>query len=266
MIQENTACTIINTLVILLQMRAWILAALVVSVVAAKGKNRHRAAGHGINESRQLSPSEQGLRASGNFDIPWIEETPDPRYDPRPQDVTHSSLRTVLGRNFDPNFMSIHRPISFKNSSLVDSDFPFRKNRHGRLVPKDPDKLPDYLRKVRFRYLWLPDGSRSLSSVKSNRLEYKLQNYLWAYTACPVVFRWRDLGKRFWPRWLKEGHCPKKKHSCSIPPGMNCQVADGEYKVVLRWHCSDKYEKGCRWIQAELPVVTRCECSCPSKD
>ncbi|XP_059478074.1 noggin-2-like [Neocloeon triangulifer] len=246
-------------------MRAWILAALVVSVVAAKGKNRHRAGGRGNNDS-QLPPNEPGLTASNGFNVPWLQESPDPKYDPHSNDINHSSLRKALGSRFDPNFMSIHRPLTFKNSSVLDSDFPFRRNRHGRLVPKDPDKLPDYLRKVRFRYLWLPDGSQGLSSVKSDRLEYKLQNYLWAYTACPVVFKWRDVGRRFWPRWIKEGSCPKRKHSCSIPPGMHCQVAGTDYKTLLRWHCSHKYEKGCKWIKVEVPVVTRCECGCPKTD
>jgi noggin len=250
----------------MLQMRAWILAALVVSVVAAKGKNRHRADGRGNNDSRHLSPSEQGLKPSSGFDLPWLEESPDPLLDPPKHSVNNKALQKELGRLYDHNFMSIHRPITFKNTSLVDTDFPFRKNGHGRLVPKDPDKLPDYLQKVRFHYLWLPDGTRSLSSVKSNRLEYKLQNFLWAYTACPVVYKWHDLGRRFWPRWLKQGHCPKKKHSCSIPPGMNCRPAAAEHKSLLRWHCSHKYEKGCKWIQAQLPVITRCECTCPENN
>jgi len=117
-------------------------------------------------------------------------------------------------------------------SDLV--EFPFRRNKFGRLVPVGD--MPPFLRKMNFRHIKLPDGSRLRTRI-SAKLRKKLQQFLWAYTACPVVYRWKDLGIRFWPRYLREGQCHEGKTSCSIPPGMKCRPAAKVYKTLLRWHC-----------------------------
>jgi noggin len=90
---------------------------------------------------------------------------------------------------------------------------------------------------MNFRYIRLPDGSRLRTRI-SAKLKKKLQQFLWGFTACPIVYRWKDLGIRFWPRYLKEGHCPAGKTSCSIPPGMKCRPAAKAHKTLLRWHCA----------------------------
>jgi noggin len=97
--------------------------------------------------------------------------------------------------------------------------------------------MPRFLRKMNFRHIKLPDGSRLRTRI-SAKLQKKLQQFLWAFTACPVVYRWKDLGIRFWPRYLKEGYCPAGKTSCSIPPGMKCRPAAKVHKTLLRWHCT----------------------------
>jgi noggin len=96
--------------------------------------------------------------------------------------------------------------------------------------------MPRSLRKMNFKYIRLPDGSRLRTRI-SAKLKKKLQQFLWAFTACPIVYRWKDLGIRFWPRYLKEGHCPAGKVSCSIPPGMKCRPSAKAHKTLLRWHC-----------------------------
>jgi noggin len=128
----------------------------------------------------------------------------------------------------------------------------------------------------------LPDGTK-LRTRLNPKLRRKLVQFLWAYTSCSVYEKWRDLGSRFWPRWLKEGHCYTER-SCSIPPGMNCKPSEAEYKVkvyivyqikiliifivqvILRWHCQD-YDKAkkCRWLPIRHPIVTGCACECPNK-
>lgn len=80
-------------------------------------------------------------------------------------------------------------------------------------------------------------GSK-LRTRLSPKLKRKLIQFLWAYTACPILQKWRDLGIRFWPRWLKEGHCESKR-SCSIPPSMTCSPSEAEYKVLLVSEKSD---------------------------
>ena len=44
--------------------------------------------------------------------------------------------------------------------------------------------------------------------VKFGRnLKKKVQNMLWSKSHCPVDYIWRDLGARFWPRYVREGAC-----------------------------------------------------------
>jgi noggin len=164
----------------------------------------------------------------------------------------------------------------------LDEDFPFRRNQRGRVVPVG--EMPESIAALDFRGVRLPDGQRLRTRI-SQRLRRKLQNFLWAYTACPVTRRWRDLGVRFWPRWLKEGHCPESP--CSIPPGMRCQPAGLRHQALLRWHCRPSglalasaglqqgqglqggqalqglgEQRHCSWIKVEYPIITECACSC----
>lgn len=173
----------------------------------------------------------------------------------------------------------------------LDEDSPFRRNPRGRLVPAGV--MPEAIASLDLRGVRLPDGS-SLRTRISPRLRRKLQHFLWAYTACPVQRRWRDLGVRFWPRWLKEGHCPAAP--CSIPPGMRCRPAATRHQALLRWHCRplptlvlqhglghqqddddvtaaaaagttdglghEQATRHCTWIKVEYPVITECSCGC----
>lgn len=253
-----------------------VMAALPAPLIAARHKHNDRDDQVSSNDSgdilfpRGRSPHDYGLRASPPLEIPAIVEPPSKIYDPRPKDINIELLKEKMGKTFDPKFMSINRPIHFRNNSLLqghfDYDFPFRTNRRGRLLPREPEALPDWLRRLRFRYIWLPDGTKAKTTVSGAKLERKLQNYLWAHTSCPVVYTWHDFGRRFWPRWIKLGHCPSGKQSCSIPPGMTCQQASTEYKPILRWHCNN-FEKAvrCQWIQIQYPIVTKCKCACPSE-
>lgn len=90
--------------------------------------------------------------------------------------------------------------------------------------------VPKFIRKLQYGALALPDGTK-LRTRLTPKLRRKLVQFLWAYTSCPVIEKWRDLGIRFWPRWLKEGQCHSER-SCSIPPGMTCKPSEAEYKVL----------------------------------
>ncbi|KAJ1528695.1 hypothetical protein ONE63_007088 [Megalurothrips usitatus] len=253
-----------------------------------------------------LSPERQGLRPSGvsalgGLSVPALLERPDRLYDPQPGDLNATLLRAKLGRHFDPRVMSVQRPAALRRqhkirySNLLDSgedsalldddqveldeDSPFRRNLRGRLVPAG--EMPESIATLDMRGVRLPDGSRLRTRI-SPRLRRKLQHFLWAYTACPVQRRWRDLGLRFWPRWLKEGHCPDAP--CSIPPGMRCRPSSTRHQALLRWHCRPlptlvlQQDQGggsgssgiadttatrhCSWIKVEYPIITECSCGC----
>ncbi|XP_005054386.1 PREDICTED: noggin-2-like [Ficedula albicollis] len=90
----------------------------------------------------------------------------------------------------------------------------------------------------------------------------KVLQWLWAHTHCPVLYAWKDLGVRFWPRYIKEGNCLAEK-SCSLPEGMFCKPVKSVTKTFLRWHCQGwSSQKYCTWIPVQYPLISECKCSC----
>ena len=65
-----------------------------------------------------------------------FQEPPGIKYDPRPKDLDTRLLRIQMGKNFDPEFMSIRKPYEISTSPNGTVRFPFKRNRKGRLVPK----------------------------------------------------------------------------------------------------------------------------------
>ncbi|XKL63261.1 hypothetical protein PGB90_005625 [Kerria lacca] len=221
------------------------------------------------NEQKRyhFSPEQMGLKASNILDeVPLVDLIePAPSIDdPRITELNITALRLKLGSNFDPNVMSINAPVDKDNMSY----FGFRRNRMGRLIPTGT--MPDYLSKIDFKYLTLTNGSKLRTKI-SSKLKRKIQQFLWAYSACPVIYRWKDLGIRFWPRYLKTGYCPENI-SCSVPPGMTCRPSATTHKTLLRWYCKNHIHssnssphKYCQWIKVEYPVLAECSCSCPPR-
>ena len=109
--------------------------------------------------------------------------------------------------------------------------------------------------------LVLPDGTKVRKQL-ARKVRKKLEKFLWLYTQCPVIYRWKDLGSRYWPRWVKQGRCLTNQ-SCSFPPGMRCRAAEERDVVILRWHCQ-RWDppRFCKWIYMHYPIVTRCKCGC----
>ncbi|NXN33095.1 NOGG2 protein, partial [Nycticryphes semicollaris] len=102
-------------------------------------------------------------------------------------------------------------------------------------------------------------GPRLKVGKKARR---KVLQWLWAYTYCPVLYTWKDLGVRFWPRYIKEGNCLAEK-SCSLPEGMFCKPVKSVTKTFLRWHCQGwSSQKYCTWIPVQYPLISECKCSC----
>ncbi|XP_060077723.1 noggin-like [Ylistrum balloti] len=189
-------------------------------------------------------------------DLPVIEliENPDNSFNPTDRDTDYRQLRRLLGHHFDKNFMSTVRPLESVIRPNGTLDFKLKKGR-----PKE--RRPNFI-----KYFGSPVftgvGSQSSKLRVSRRTRKKIQKYLWSSTHCPVFHTWKDLGVRFWPRWIKEGQCYKRK-SCSIPPGMTCRPSGSTSKTILRWHCRDWQKNAvCRWIHINYPIITRCSCEC----
>ncbi|XP_071750951.1 noggin 5 [Centroberyx gerrardi] len=180
------------------------------------------------------SPSDQ-------LPVPDLREDPDPGHDPGEQDLTESVLRKRLGSNFDRNFMA----VSAGNLSITDG--------RARLTGRIPDEL---------RRLDLTTTHYGLRVEVGRKVRRKIVHFLWAHTRCPVAYVWKDLGARFWPRFVKEGRCISAR-SCSFPHGMFCRASRSVSKTLLRWFCQGAAtHRHCSWIPVQYPIVSRCKCSC----
>lgn len=216
--------------------------------------------------------------------------------DPSPTDLDSRSLLALLGSDFDSTFMSPARP----SDNII--------NPNGTFLPYDGDFLDDSglgLAMPRLPVLRLPGRTSTskkikLTAARGQEARRKLQRYLAAYSHCPLFVRWRDLGRRFWPRWIREGSCRRpssgtasggsRERSCSIPSGMTCRPNQSSTKTVLWWHCrtpsagsrrhkvadqlapssssapSNMGGSGggsvCGWIPIKFPIITDCKCAC----
>ncbi|XP_076459892.1 noggin-2-like [Babylonia areolata] len=198
---------------------------------------------------------QEGVRPSPSDRLPIEDllENPDQSLDPSPEDLDPAVLRRRLGRHFDEQFLSIDTPADLNDTFLYD----FKSGR-----PDAP--RPDFLKYLRtFRRA---DGGRVRVRM-SKKQRRRVQKLVWSFTYCPVRFAWKDLGLRFWPRWLREGGCWNGK-PCSMPPGMTCQPSRSLTKTLLRWHCRSRRPSGrrrhrqCRWIPVLYPIITQCSCAC----
>ncbi|KAL3986605.1 phosphatidic acid-selective phospholipase A1 [Sarotherodon galilaeus] len=177
------------------------------------------------------------LRPIPSDSLPLVElkEDPDPVFDPKERDLNETELKSVLG-DFDTRFLSVLQPTEDK----------FTGN----------DELDDF-------EIQKP-GEYSRKKSERKKLKRRLQQWLWAYSFCPVVYTWTDLGNRFWPRFVRVGSCLSKR-SCSVPEGMVCKPANSTHLTILRWRCVQR--KGglkCAWIPVQYPIITDCKCSCSS--
>ncbi|KFM69834.1 Noggin-2, partial [Stegodyphus mimosarum] len=210
---------------------------------------------------RFASGSRNWMRPSASQDLPVLDliEPKDKRYDPKPEDLNPRKLRDLMGRDFDKQFLSETRPMASILHPNGTVELSFKRTRKGKVVPTS--KMPKEIRHLRLHALKLPDGSRFRMKV-GKKMRRKFKQLLWAYTYCPVAYRWKDLGLRFWPRWIKEGSC-LTLGSCSFPSGMSCKPHRFVRKMVLRWHCQDWSKKRlCKWLSVSIPIITECSCSC----
>lgn len=184
-------------------------------------------------------------------------ENPDTKFDPTNSDLDETNLRLLLNdavAGVDPTYSSVKKPIVY-NGTI---EFPFDSTKRSKIVVNS--KIPRQFRNL-FKYNELPNGAPAKLHLKS-QFKKRVYDYLWAYTYCPVIYSWKDLGLRFWPRWIKDGRCFNKR-SCSIPPGMSCKPAASKQIVLLRWHCRNwQTAYYCSWIKIHYPILTGCSCSC----
>ncbi|XP_059834604.1 noggin-2 [Hemitrygon akajei] len=188
------------------------------------------------------------LRPVPSDSLPVLDiiEQPDPDNDPKDSDLDERALRKRLGSHFDPSFMSI---------TLPEVDASVSRESGHRFKPLGA--LPNDIKRLDLSET--PYGRRMKLGKKARR---RLQQWLWSYTYCPVMYTWKDLGGRFWPRFVKEGNCYNER-SCSFPEGMLCKPVKSISKTFLRWYCQGwSKPRYCTWIPVQYPVISECKCAC----
>lgn len=200
------------------------------------------------------------MRPKPSDDLPVIDliEPAGEMFDPGIENLDFKTLKSLLGRKYNKEYTSVTRPIEGilrPNGTLF---FGYKQNKNGRPIGKG---MPNFVQKLDNHDI---PGKKQFKLRVNKKSKKKFRQWLWAHTYCPVVHVWKDLGVRFWPRWIREGRCyDKPGYSCSIPPGMSCRPKKPVMLTLLRWHCPRWSAKShCSWIHIQYPIIDECECSC----
>lgn len=165
---------------------------------------------------------------------------------PKKQDIDNDMLTGELHDNFDPEFMSIQRPTDSQS------------NKSNKKMEEFADQLVAKLL-AEARRSWKKGGNRQIQRA-GLQTEFVQAAQAWNEyeTERWTEYRWIDLTRRFWPRWIKTGRCSQ---NCTSR-GSSCHQVEGE-KVILRWKCLDLGGKpGCFWLPTTVNLVTGCWSTC----
>ena len=202
------------------------------------------------------------LKPSSSAMIPLdIQESPNKDLDPDIDSLDEYKLLTILGEDYDRQFMALREPLEMK----LYPDGRLHYQLDGKNTPEDSE-LPAQLQALSRREIKMLDDSPPLRVRFSKRIRRKLQKFLWTYSYCPVRYKWKELSVRFWPRWIRTGSCDSGR-SCSIPEGMTCQPAQMRNIKILRYYCPIVgSKKNCHWIKFQYPILDKCSCACQNKN
>lgn len=175
--------------------------------------------------------------------------------DPLQSDRDIVLLKAKLGEDYSQDRIALNK-----------DEFLMKKNNATKAHEKENEfvrkmltkSMPEEIKTLDFK---MPGIKRYLGPKASK----KLQLWLWQVSHCSVVPKWKDLGARYWPRYVNVGKCSKKA-TCSFPSGMKCRIAKTKNIGVLRWHCLDRLvprkAATCIWLKFNYPVLAECKCKC----
>lgn len=186
-----------------------------------------------------------------------IQESPDKDLDPDLDNLNEFELLALLDKDYDRKFMSLRQPLDMILNPNGTLHYEFKKDQ----TPSS-GRMPPEIAALSAKEVKISSDGPKLKIKFKKRTKTKLQKFLWAYSYCPVRYRWKTLSVRFWPRWIKTGACDNQR-SCSIPAGMTCQPTKMRNIRILRYYCPIRGSKrSCRWIKFEYPILDKCTCMC----
>lgn len=202
------------------------------------------------------------IKPSSSAMIPLdIQENPNKDLDPDMESVDEYELLTILGDDYDRQFMALRKPLEMK----LYPEGRLHYQLDNKKAPEESE-LPAQLQALSKREIKMLDDSPPLRVRFSRRIRRKLQKFLWTYSYCPVRYKWKELSVRFWPRWIRTGSCDSKR-SCSIPEGMTCQPSQMRNIKILRYYCPIVGSKqNCHWIKFQYPILDKCSCACQNQN
>ncbi|XP_026813852.1 noggin-1-like [Rhopalosiphum maidis] len=206
----------------------------------------------------------------------WFRAEPDL---PRKKDMKADKLNRLIGSDYNEMWMSKTAIVTAYHGNASDAVGVKSSETSGPDNLQFPEQLPAQYQEM-------------------------MRTWLVHRSTCPVEYVWTDLGKSFWPRWIKNGRCGRSETmSCSWPPGMSCMPSSIKVLNLLRWHCWLKNRKNkrknrerkmmellkvhaargrratgprknkkkddkfrCLWIKVPYPVTEDCTCSCRKHD
>lgn len=190
-----------------------------------------------------------------------IEERPDKDLDPDVDSLDEYELLTLLDKDYDRQFMSLRQPLDMILNPNGTLHYQFKKDK----TPSDTS-MPPEIQALAGKEIKLSRDGPALRIKFSKKKKAKFQRFLWAYSYCPVRYKWKKLSVRFWPRWIKTGECDNQR-SCSIPAGMTCQPTKMKNIRILRYYCPIPGSKrSCQWIKFEYPILEKCTCMCENNN
>ncbi|XP_067937421.1 noggin-2-like [Watersipora subatra] len=186
-----------------------------------------------------------------------IQESPNKDLDPDLESLDEYELLTLLGSDYDRQFMSLRKPLDMILNPNGTLHYQFKKDQ----TPSE-SKMPSEIAALSAREIALSSDGPPLKVKFKKRTKSKIQKFLWAYSYCPVRYKWKTLSIRFWPQWIKTGACDNQR-SCSIPAGMTCQPTKMKNIRILRYYCPIPGSKqSCQWIKFDYPILEQCSCMC----
>nr|ABV04323.1 noggin 1 [Schmidtea mediterranea] len=180
-----------------------------------------------------------------------------PRLDEQPFDLNEKPpneemLRIFRLENLNSDFLRIFQPresLLFPNGRI--QTVPYS------LMMKTSDR-----KWIFDRFLALPYGN-NLKPRLNQKKRRLIRQFVTNFNYCPVFYKWIDKGIRFWPPWVKEGHCVNIHGSCSVPSGMFCHEDSHKTVMIFRYICLKRWTKdNCKWYKMHIPILTSCRCSC----